>query len=387
MLKNRLGGVLLVLVLAAAVLPIRTAAAGQEPPPPPPPAAAAAAEAHPDVRVVDPRWGALPVTGAMPAAPSAALDPTNPQNPGYWLETRAMGSKWLSDNMLLGASVALLSMTAGLMGVVDQAFLFIFTTPESMTTRPTVTAGGPLGSPRALATIMMQAASALIALVLTYRLVGVLWAGRAQAIIDLGMQLVVGIALTWGSWELCHVMVVFANLLAERVIRGAFGGGWPLITIPPVDPAPGVSLVYAIAIAAYYVLLAALAFQAFRRIIVINVLLVVAPLIGVAVVTDGAWGYTRVWFFRMVEALITPVIWALALSVVQALLLVVMTTIPASGVLQATVVALLAAFGYGAVLDAPRLTGLAAREGLAAGKVAAAAGALLFLKIRAGGTK
>jgi len=54
-------------------------------------------------------------------------------------------------------------------------------------------------------------------------------------------------------------------------------------------------------------------------------------------------------------------------------------------VLQAAVIALLAAFGYAAVLDAPRITGLAAREALGAARAASwAARAAAFLAARRG---
>jgi hypothetical protein len=315
--------------------------------------------------VTDPRWDAPP-PGA--AAPSGILDPSNPMNPGFWADARAMGSKWLADNMILGAGVTLLSASAALSGLADVVVGLIFTTPLELTTRPTVTAGGPLGSPQGLARTMAQAATAIIVVVLTFRLVGLLWADQHGAVIDLIVQFIAAMALTWGSWGLCDVMIQFANLLAQNIVRGAFGGGWPLLTVPPVSPSPGVSLVYALAIAVYYLLLAALCFQAFKRIIVINILLVAAPLAGVAILTDGAWNYARVWFFRFVEALLTPILWATALGVVQALLTMLIVRVPPNEVLQASVIALLAAFGYAAVLDAPRITGLAAREALAAAR-------------------
>ena len=375
---GRMAALLLALLLALLALPAAPAAAmsggggGADPPAP-----------GGSAPGTDPRWDAAP---PLAAAPAGALDPSNPMNPGFWADARAMGSKWLSDNMILGAGVTLLSASAGLSGLADVLTGLIFTTPLELTTRPTVTAGGPLGSPQGLAQTMAQAATAIIVVVLTVRLVGLLWAAQHSAIIDLIVQFVAAMALTWGSWSLCDVMIQFANLLAQNIVRGAFGGGWPLLTVPPVSPSPGVSLVYALAITAYYLLLAALCFQAFKRIIVVNILLVVAPLAGVAILTDGAWNYARVWFFRFVEALLTPILWATALGVVQALLTTLIVRVPPGEVLQAAVIALLAAFGYAAVLDAPRITGLAAREALAATRAmswAAAAAALLARRGRA----
>jgi hypothetical protein len=364
-----LPALLLALLLAPAAAPADAAGIVDEPPAP--------GERAPGT---DPRWDAPP-PGA--AAPAGFLDPSNPMSPGFWADARAMGSKWLADNMILGAGVTLLSASAGLSGLADVVMGLIFTTPLELTTRPTVTAGGPLGSPRGLAQTMAQAATAIIVVVLTFRLVGLLWADQHGAVIDLIVQFIAAMALTWGSWSLCDVMIQFANLLAQNIVRGAFGGGWPLLTVPPISPSPGVSLVYALAITAYYLLLAALCFQAFKRIIVINILLVAAPLAGVAILTDGAWNYARVWFFRFVEALLTPILWATALGVVQALLTALIVRVPPGEVLQAAVIALLAAFGYAAVLDAPRITGLAAREALAATRAASWAAAA-FLAVRRG---
>jgi hypothetical protein len=107
-----------------------------------------------------------------------------------------------------------------------------------------------------------------------------------------------------------------------------------------------------------------LVFHAYRRIVLVNLMLMVSPAIGLAVLSDGAWNYARVWFFRLVELLITPIIWAGGLAFIRGILSSTLanTTTGLDAPVQAAAGAVLAGLGYLMVLQAPRYVGIAARE-------------------------
>lgn len=55
-------------------------------------------------------------------------------------------------------------------------------------------------------------------------------------------------------------------------------------------------------------ILGILALHAIACIVMVNLMLIVSPLAGLAIATGGGWNYARVWFFRFVELLATPLI-------------------------------------------------------------------------------
>jgi hypothetical protein len=67
-------------------------------------------------------------------------------------------------------------------------------------------------------------------------------------------------------------------------------------------------------------ILGILALHAIACIVMVNLMLIVSPLAGLALATGGGWNYARVWFFRFVELLATPLIWGATLGFARALM-------------------------------------------------------------------
>lgn len=312
----------------------------------------------------DPRFAAGPPAAAAPlrwAPPAQTSDPTNPNSPGFWADIQAQGSKWVMDTVIVGTSASLLSAVSGVAGLASSSSGLIFRTPRELTIDLT---GLPLGSPRAVAEVISQFGLAMIVVLGVYRLAGVITDYDSRALLEVGVQAVVATAVTLGSWELCGIMIDVANLLADQVVRNAFGGALPSFQAPEIPTAGGVSLVYSFAAFLHYMALLLLLFEAFRRIAVVNLLICVSPLIGVAVMSNGGWNYARVWLLRMAEVLFTPILWAVALAVAQATITAWLMAGPGDATQRAVMALLLSAFAYLTVVSAPRSVGIAAGEAL-----------------------
>ena len=294
---------------------------------------------------------------------------SNPMDPSFWTDQRATGSKWISDNFIVGMAVVFQSGSSAMQELSTVVADAIFTTPLELTTRPSILAGSAFGSPFDAARVVANAATAIMVVLLAYRLVRLMMGYSRDDAIEIAVQFIGGMCLIWGSWYLCDLMIVFANQLARGVVGGAFGDTWPLLEVPPVSPGPGLSLVLALVTFFYYVMLVILCFQAFRRIVLINLMLIVSPLMGLAITTGGAWNYARVWFFRFVELLAMPIIWAASLGFARSLLAAWMNGGPGEEIPRAVIGSILAAFAYALVLEAPRAVGIAARETISSGGV------------------
>ena len=263
------------------------------------------------------------------------------------------------DTVIVGASASLLSSASGIVVLAAGSSGFIFRTPRELTIDLD---GLPLGSPRGIAGVISQFALAVIVVVGVYRFAGIITDYDPQALLRLAVQAALATALTLGSWELCSIMINVANVLADNVTANAFGGRLPLFQAPEVPSGGGVSLVYSFAAFLHYIALLFFLLEVFRRIILVNLLLCVSPLIGVAALSDGGWNYARVWLFRMVEALTTPILWAIALGVNQAIIAAWLQAGPGDALQRAVMALLLAAFAYVTVGAAPKMVGLASTE-------------------------
>jgi hypothetical protein len=88
----------------------------------------------------------------------------------------------------------------------------------------------------------------------------------------------------------------------------------------------------------------------------VNLMLIVSPFAGLAIATGGGWNYARVWFFRFVELLATPLIWGATLGFARSLMSGFgADTHPILG-------PILAIFAMAMVFKAPKLLGFAAQE-------------------------
>ncbi|MEI7643782.1 MAG: hypothetical protein WCJ55_05655 [Chloroflexales bacterium] len=306
---------------------------------------------------------------------------TDPNNPLAWIGLGLNPGKWLIDSVLGATTGMIYSITSvfevlarfGNGQIVDlngqitsasnTAFGFLFTTPESLTVAWVGASG--LGSPQALHDIMRQVALSILVVICTYRALFVLTSGNFRdGLIDLLTAFLGGLLGIQGAWWFCTLFVRAGNLITDRILATAFGGG--LSHWLPLDPQnyfwaslsgiQGVSLAIALVTILYWATLALLAIHALVRIVLVNLMLIVSPLAGLAISTGGGWNYARVWFFRFVELLATPLIWGLTLGFGRALMSGFgVDTEPILGPILAVVTMFM-------VFKAPKLLGLAAQE-------------------------
>lgn len=305
----------------------------------------------------------------------------DPNNPLAWIGMGLNPGKWLLDSVL-GAMTGLIYSFASVFEVLarfgngqivdlngqitaasNTAFGFLFTTPESLTVAWAGASG--LGSPQALHNLMRQVALSILVVICTYRALFVLTSGSFRdGLVDLLTSFVGGLVGIQGAWWLCTLFVRAANLITERMLAATFGGG--LTNWIPLDPQTyfwanlsgiqGISLAIALVTLLYWATLALLAIHALVRIILVNLMLIVSPLAGLALVTGGGWNYARVWFFRFMELLATPLIWGLTLGFGRALMSGFgVDTQPILGPILAVVTMLM-------VFKAPKALGFAAQE-------------------------
>jgi hypothetical protein len=332
--------------------------------------------------VPPPQLVGAPSTLAPQDSVFAQQDPaTNPNNPLAWIGLGLNPGKWLLDSVL-GATTGILYSLAAVFEVLgrfgngqivdlngaitttsDAAFGFLFTTPESLTIAWAGASG--LGSPAALHDVVRQVALSILVLVCTYRAVFVLISGHYRdGLIDLFVSFLGGLLGIQGAWYFCTLFVRAGNVITEAVLTSAFGSG--LANWIPLDPASyywsntsviqGTSLAIALVTLLYWAILALLALHAIARIVMVNLLLIVSPLAGLAIATGGGWNYARVWFFRLMELLATPIIWGLTLGFGRALM-------SGFGVdTQPILGPILAVFAMLLVFKAPKLLGFAAQE-------------------------
>ena len=306
---------------------------------------------------------------------------TNPNNPLAWISLGLNPGKWLLDSVL-GATTGIIyslasvfevlgrfgngqvvDLTGSINSASDTAFNMLFTTPENLTINWPGASG--LGSPQAMHNIMRQVALSILVIVCTYRAVFVLTGSSFRSgLTDLLIAFIGGVAGIQGAWWFCALFVRAGNVITQAVLQNAFGAG--LNNWIPLDPATyywgnlsgiqGASLAIALVTIVYWAILAILALHAIARIVMVNLMLIVSPLAGLAIVTGGGWNYARVWFFRFVELLATPLIWGATLGFARSLMSGFgADTHPILG-------PILAIFAMAMVFKAPKLLGFAAQE-------------------------
>jgi len=165
------------------------------------------------------------------------------------------------------------------------------------------------------------------------------------------------------------ICIKVANIVAERMAVIAFGTG--LDAILPLDPVTmfwgsltqGSSIAIALLCLVYWGTLGVMALHALARIVLVNIMLIVSPLIGLSMASgNGGWNYSRVWFFRFVELLSTPIIWAASLGFAHGLM-------SGFGVETHPILGpVLGIFAMFMALKAPKLVGLAAQETITGGR-------------------
>jgi hypothetical protein len=258
--------------------------------------------------------------GAASLAPFQQQTPdTNPNNPLAWISLGLNPGKWLLDSVL-GAMTGVIYSLASVFEVLgrfgngqvvdlngsinsasDSALNLLFTTPENLTINWPGASG--IGSPLAMHNVLRQVALSILVLLCTYRAVFVLTGSNFRSgLMDLLISFVGGVAGIQGAWWFCTLFVQAGNLITQAVLQNAFGSG--LNNWIPLDPVnyywanlsgiQGASLAIALVTIVYWAILAILALHAIARIVMVNLMLIVSPLAGLAIVTGGGWNYARV---------------------------------------------------------------------------------------------
>lgn len=315
-----------------------------------------------------PQGGGTSIPGASAAAPAPALPAgyteipppsamvsrpargqllqqtaSDPNDPLTWLNLTFNPGKWLLDSVLGAITGILLSITSVLQSVALWAFGsaaapggvaaqqigvsasdatlngagIVFTTPVRFTTAP----DGALNANQTAHDIVLKATLSIMVIVFTFRCIRLIADHNRQAIIDLAFAFVGGMVVTLGSWAICDLMIKAANVIGAAIAqRYTFWDGSMLFPFADVtSSATGLYLTVTLVGLCYWGLLAVLAFKAVARLALVNLLMIISPLAGLGIMSGG-WNYAAIWFFRMVELLITPIAWLIVLGFLRNLL-------------------------------------------------------------------
>lgn len=252
----------------------------------------------------------------------------NPNEPSFWAKLGFAPSKWLLDSTL-GAitgffySVSAVFQSIGLwaLGGPDNPSGFmtknnlIFQTPLSYTLNRSMI--------QTAMTQVMWATLIIMVFIATYRGIKLIANHNQGAVFELGFAFIGAIVLTLGANQVCYYLIEGANRISARILaQFTFGDGLAMFGANNLGPGDNVlvSLVIALVTLAYWGLLAYLVLLSIGRLVWVNLLLIVSPLAGLSVLTGGGWNYAAVWFFRLLELLLTPVAWGLVLGFMRGLI-------------------------------------------------------------------
>lgn len=313
--------------------------------------------------------------------------PATGMNPLAWIAATFNPGKWLMDSVMGSTAGIIASITSvfevigrfgmgqvvdingNISSISDSAYGFLFTTPEDATIGWSFS-DWP-ASTQSLHTIVRRSAISILGVIVVYRAMMLLAEGSSyrEGLFDLFVTSFGAVLGIQAAWWFCTLLIRSANAVANVVLTTAFPGGlsnWDLF-----DPArlwfsnystPGLNLIYYLVLLIYWIVLALLTVHALARIVMVNLMIIASPLAGLALASGGSWNYARVWFFRMVEYLSTPIIWAITIAFGRAL-------VNMFGVGQHPIIApILAVFTFLMVFKAPQIIGVAAHEAMVAAR-------------------
>lgn len=342
----------------------------------------------------DPVQAAPPAFPALtpPLIPRTNDDPgggrggRNPNEPLDWLDMAFNPGKWLLDSVM-GALAAVVNSLAGLckafglwaLGLESPAGATVAQT-DLTALAPAVTATSSslpwpihgedfiLGTPRAYTMeftytqqahqIFYEASVILIIFIGSLRGLRLLADPSRMAIIAFVFTLVGAICLTAGSELICGLVIDLANVLSTRIKHDLAGLTLETLLWAVVVTGPGLALVGAFVQLYFWWQVLRLGFHAFGRLALVNLFIIVSPVAGVAHIS-GTWNYARVWFFRFLELILTPVIWAMLIGVVGGFIHSAMQGE------EPILALLLAGYIFGKIPELSTELGLAAREAVA----------------------
>jgi hypothetical protein len=291
------------------------------------------------VAAIPPGYTELPAprSGPHSAPPLRPLQqgPFNPNDPLQWVMQQFSFGTWVS-NTFLGSVTGLLLTIAGVLETVaawgfgeliDQdnpisptgeltLQSVMFGTPENYTTRWYST-GSVMGSAQDIHEWVQRVAFTLLLLIVLFRGLQLYVQHDRRTVWRFAVMVVSGVLTVRYAWDFSDLMIRAANLVGREITRNyAITNGHLLFL--PTSPNQGgnqlLSLSQAIAGLTYWSTAVWLVLQAVKRIVLVNLFLIVSPLTGLALTTDGGWSYAATWFFRFLELLITPIIWAIVLG-------------------------------------------------------------------------
>jgi hypothetical protein len=267
--------------------------------------------------------------------------PTDPNNPLDWLSLSYNPGKWLLDSVLGAISGIVLSIAAIFQSLAVWAFPhaapsggaaiaapaasspyisdgIIFSTPLEYTL---TWGGGGAGGIRWVHNIVRLATISIMTVVFTFRCIRLIASHSRQQIVDLAFAFVGGVLLTQFSLGVCELMISAANSIGATIVNGYTFWDGSMLFPAATDPlsATALSLTFALVTLAYWFLLALLVLKAIGRIVLVNLLIIVSPLAGLGILSGG-WNYASIWFFRLIELLVTPIAWAIVLGFLRNLL-------------------------------------------------------------------
>ena len=345
----------------------------------------------------DPVQAAPPTVPVLtpPLIPSTDDDPggdgggRNPNEPLDWLDMAFNPGKWLLDSVM-GALAAVVNSLAGLCkafglwalgleppdgAAVAQTGLTAWTDPATAVTATSSSLPWPihgedfiLATPRAYTMeftytqqahqIFFEASIILIIFISSLRGLRLLADPSRAAIIHFVFTLLGAICLTAGSELICGLAIDLANALSTRIKEDLAGLALEALLWAVVATGPGLALVGAFVQLYFWAQVLRLGFHAFGRLALVNLFIIVGPVAGVAHIS-GTWNYARVWFFRFLELILTPVIWAMLIGVMGGFIHSAMQGE------EPILAMLLAGYIFGKIPELSTELGLAAREAVA----------------------
>lgn len=342
-----------------------------------------------------------PVQAAPPAAPpqlpvgvplaqqdpGGDAGPGNPNDPQNWLNLRFNPGKWLMDSVLGSTSGMLYSFSSvfesfadwataesgdGIAGDPHDTRNIMFQTPLDYTMhwggngaddyRPSP------GNTRWVYTLFQQLAYALLTVIVLYRLLRLLGSPgeRGPCTIDLVWSLGCGLAGISVAWALCEQLIISANTISQTVVKTyTFWDGSIFLPVATTDAdaADSLWLGRAFMIFLYWAMAAWILLISFERILLVNLMVMISPLAGLALATGGGWGFARSWFFQFLELISTPIIIAIVLGFARNLMGDFGVMRESADLQDQVVMHLLSMYAMWIAYKAPAMVGLALRSG------------------------
>ena len=325
--------------------------------------------------------------------PGGDAGPGNPNDPQNWLNLRFNPGKWLMDSVL-GAMAGLFysfasifesfadwataesddgddAAPSGIAGDPRDTRNIMFQTPLDYTMHwrgnDADSALQP-GNTRWVYTLFQQLAAAVLLVIVLYRLLRLLGSPgeRGPRTIDLVWSVGCAVVGIGASWVVCEQLIISANTISQTVVNSyTFWDGSIFLPVatPDAEAADHLWLGRAFMVFLYWAMVAWILLISFERILLVNLMVMISPLAGLALATGGGWGFARSWFFQFLELISTPIIIAIVLGFARNLMGEFGVMRSSSDLQDQVVMHLLSMYALWIAHKAPAMVGLALRSG------------------------